>query len=68
MVVTPPGCPVSPCLQERERFRAAHLADNDAVRAQPHGRAHQAREIGRLAGMELNEIFARGTGFRGCPR
>ena len=59
------GMPGQPCLQERERFSAAHFADNDAVRAQPHGRAHQARDIGRFAGMELNEIFGAALDFEG---
>ena len=45
MVVTPPGCPVSHAFRSAERFGAAHFADDDAVRAQAHGRAHQARQI-----------------------
>ena len=57
--------PGKPCLQEAERLGAAHFADDDAVRAQAHGSAHQTRDICRFAGKELNEIFGGALDFEG---
>ena len=53
------GMPGLPGLQQCQRFGAAHLADDDAVGPQPHGRAHQPRQISGFAGMQLHQISAR---------
>src|SRR5580704_18255984 len=61
----PAGMSRGPRLQQPQRFRAAHLADDDAIGPQPHGRAHQARQVGRLGGVELHNILRAALDFEG---
>ena len=63
MVVHAAGMSGHPRLQECQRFAAAHFADDDAVGPQPHGRAHQARQIGLLTGMQLHQILRAALDF-----
>src|ERR1700722_15390528 len=65
MVVTPPGCPVSQAFRSASASAPAHLADDDAVGAQPHGRADQAREIDHFTGMQLNQILGPALDLQG---
>src|SRR5208283_555606 len=54
-----------PRFEQRERFGAAHLADDYAVGTQPHGGPYQPRHVRGLGGVELDEILRAALDFEG---
>ena len=58
--------PGAPCLQEIQRFRAAHLADRDPIRPQAQGRADEIGERGRaVLGAQRDEVRRGALQFAG---
>src|SRR5713226_1680686 len=54
-----------PGFQESQRFTTSDLANDDAIRTESHGGAHQAGQISVLAGTELNQILCAALDFEG---
>ena len=48
-----------PCLQEIERFAAPHLADDDAVGTQTHGRLNKYLQIDAGRGPQADDVIRR---------
>ena len=60
------GMAGAPSLQEVERFRAAHLADRDAVGPQPQRRAHQVgQRRDAVLGAQRHEVRRRALQLAG---